>query len=424
VHKVIKHRNENLNVLDAAFARFEYLFMHFDNVVFSFSGGKDSSVALQLGAMVARRMKKKITILYLDLEAMFQETTRHIIEVRDAVKDITKDFYWVCLPVIEENSLSTLNPEFITWDDSAKDKWVREMPNEAINIDNNPFSFYEGLMGTEDFFEEFGKWFAKKNGLTASVIGIRTDESLRRFVAIISEGKSTFKDEKWTTELGKNLYAVYPLYDWGVNDIWGAIAKFDLYYNKVYEWMWKNGVPLSKQRICQPFGQAQRAGLDQYREIEPQTWERLLQRVEGVNFGAIYCRSSLLGSIKSMKPPHMSWQQYAVFLLESIGLYERLIMERYYRKIKYYLRWEEKNHGYEYPNVPETTDIKLHGNWKNIARGLEKNDFFLSHLSFGIDKAGDQLLVELRKKHKLIGDGSMQPKILKKITEVAGKENS
>jgi len=412
------------NVYDAAIERLTFLFNNFDNICFSFSGGKDSSVTVQLGAKVARKLKKKFSVMYLDLEAMFEETTKHVHDVKESIKDVCSNFYWVCLPIVEENSLSSLNPEFITWDESAKDVWVRNMPEGAINLDNNPFPFYENLMSFEDFVADYSKWFSSKSkGVSAIVVGIRTDESLRRFLAIISEGKATFQDKKWTTKTIEKLYSVYPIYDWKVKDIWGAVAKDDLLYNKVYDYMWKNGVPLSRQRICQPFGNAQKAGIDQFKSIEPNTWEKLLKRVTGVNFGAIYCRTSLLGTIKSMKPKHMTWEQYAVFLLESIGMYEPLIMQRYYRKIKYYLKWEEKNHNYPYGVVPEEPPEKGHGSWKNIARGIEKNDFFLTHMSFGIDTAGDELLIELRKKHKLLGEGRIQPKIAKKIESLQQEIN-
>ena len=160
------------------------------------------------------------------------------------------------------------------------------------------------------------------------------------------------------------------------------MAKLDLDYNHVYVAMYKNGVPLSKERICQPFGMAQKAGLDQFRAIEPETWERLLQRVEGVNFGAIYCRTSLFGTITSMKPDHLTWQQYVLFLLESLGLYEPQIMARYYRKIKYYMLWCEKNEGIPYAQLPEGAP-KNWPSWKRIARAIERNDFYLSLLEFG-----------------------------------------
>ena len=47
------------NVLDAAFERLEIIFNNFDNIYFSVSGGKDSSVMVQLANIVAKKLNKK-----------------------------------------------------------------------------------------------------------------------------------------------------------------------------------------------------------------------------------------------------------------------------------------------------------------------------------------------------------------------------
>ena len=47
------------NVLDAALERLQFTFTHFDNIYFSISGGKDSSVMVQLAERVAAQMNKK-----------------------------------------------------------------------------------------------------------------------------------------------------------------------------------------------------------------------------------------------------------------------------------------------------------------------------------------------------------------------------
>jgi predicted phosphoadenosine phosphosulfate sulfurtransferase len=405
----------DVNVLDAALDRFERLFDDFDNVCFAVSGGKDSGVTVQLGNLVAAKKDKKFSVMYVDLEAMYQATEEFVTRVRKIVEPNCRDFYWICLPMCEDNATSALNPEFITWDESVRDKWVRQPPKGSITPDNNPFPFYENLMDFEDFVETFARWIHEKNHAkhTAIVIGIRADESLHRFMAIASDTKPCHEGLKWTTRLFPGIFNAYPIYDWKVEDIWGAVAKLDLDYNHVYEMMYKAGVPLSRQRICQPFGQAQKAGLDQFRVIEPETWERLLQRVEGVNFGAIYCRTALFGNITSMKPPHLTWEQYAVFLLESLGLYEPRIMDRYYHKIKYYMLWCVKNEGMDYSKMPEEGDPS----WKRVAKAIEKNDFYMSSLSFGPDKAGDKLLIELRAKHQLpfVGNEHLPPKVRARI---------
>lgn len=420
--KMIKVSNKiysDQNVLDATYDRFRFLFTHFDTVCFAVSGGKDSGTMLQLGNQIAEEMHKKFYVMYIDLEAGYAETNRFQESLRELVKKNCKNFFWICLPLAEDNATSALNPEFITWDETAKDNWIRDPPEWAITVDNNPFPFYDGIGDFDEFTHDFGEWLHKKTkaNRTAQVVGIRTDESLRRYLAVANRTKPRFMEKNWTTEQSPDVYSVYPMYDWRTEDIWAAVAKQDLDYNHAYEDMYKNGVAISQQRICQPFGQAQKAGLDQFRYIEPETWERLLQRVEGVNFGAIYCRTSLLGHMTSLKPSHLTWQQYAVFLLESIGLYEPMIMERYYQKIKYYMLWSEKNEGIPYTKMPDNA-VGLQASWRRVARAIERNDFYMTYLQFGYDKAGDELLIKLREKHRLTGHGHIQPKLYRHLKKM------
>ena len=210
------------------------------------------------------------------------------------------------------------------------------------------------------------------------------------------------------------------MYDWRTEDDWIAVSKFDLKFNQIYELMYKNGVSIHDQRLCQPYGDDQRKGLDQFRTLEPETWEKVLNRVEGVNFGNIYCRTSLLGDIKSEKPEGMSWEQYAVFLLESLGLYAPEVRDHYYRKIKTFLGWYEKE-GISVEDIPDETDKKMEtakkaASWRRIARAIEKNDFWMSRLSFGETKSDVKRLFELKKKyHNLIRPQDTESKSLKRV---------
>ena len=96
----------------------------------------------------------------------------------------------------------------------------------------------------------------------------------------------------------------------------------------------------------------------------------------------------------------MSWQQYTVFLLESIGIYNRDLMLHYYKKIKKFMIWHKNKEGIELKDIPDTADCKLENqkkaiSWRRIARAIEKNDFYLRRLSFGQTKNDDRELMEL-----------------------------
>ncbi|HDW7644699.1 TPA: phosphoadenosine phosphosulfate reductase, partial [Escherichia coli] len=54
------------NVLSAAVHRIEWLFDTFPSVCLSFSGGKDSTVLFHLVADVARRKKRRFSVLFID----------------------------------------------------------------------------------------------------------------------------------------------------------------------------------------------------------------------------------------------------------------------------------------------------------------------------------------------------------------------
>ncbi len=93
----------------------------------------------------------------------------------------------------------------------------------------------------------------------------------------------------------------------------GAYARFDWPINGFYEKLYDHGVPIHQMRICQPYGMQQRKGLYQYALVEPETWERVVNRVSGANFGRLYAQTGLLAHYNTRKPSHMTWQEYAVF---------------------------------------------------------------------------------------------------------------
>ena len=307
------------------------------------------------------------------------------------------------MPLSLRNAVSVFEPRWICWEKAKKDKWVREMPEFAINEDNNIFPFFRYAMEFEEFVPEFEKWYQeKKGGMCGSFVGIRCDESLNRFRTIVSQKKDRLKDKPWTTRNKplKNSYSIYPIYDYKTEDVWIATFNNNFEYNYVYELMYKNGLGIHQQRLCQPFGDDQKNGLDQYRAIEAENWDKLLKRVAGVNFGNIYCRTSALGNIKSEKPQHLTWQEWALYLLESIGIYNKKLEKHYAIKIKKFFKYWEEKCGCTLDMIEDEADKKMESlkivpSWRRVARALERNDFFLTRLSFGETKSDLQYLKDM-----------------------------
>lgn len=66
------------HVLDAATERIIWALEDLPRVCVSFSGGKDSTIMFHLTAQQARKMGKKIYILFIDWEAQFTCTIQHV----------------------------------------------------------------------------------------------------------------------------------------------------------------------------------------------------------------------------------------------------------------------------------------------------------------------------------------------------------
>lgn len=271
------------DVLEATLERLEIIFNEFENVYFSVSGGKDSSVMVQLANMVAKKKKRKFDVLYIDFEAQYRATIEHVYELKKLSQ--IRDFYHIALPMALRNAVSVLQPKWICWEEESKDLWVRNMPEDSINMSNNPFPWFRKGEEFEEFILQFADWYQKKcGGTVACGVGIRTDESFNRFRTIVSEEKIKYNNKNWTTQLNFNdqyidVYNFYPIYDWRADDIWGAVSKLDLMYNQIYELMYKNGLSIYEQRLCQPYGDDQKNGLDQFKALEYDTWSKVLNRV-------------------------------------------------------------------------------------------------------------------------------------------------
>ena len=271
------------NVLDAAFERLEFIFNHFDNIYFSASGGKDSSVMLQLANMVAKKKHRTFDVLYIDFEAQYRLTIEHIYELKQLSQ--IRDFYHIALPIALRNAVSILQPKWICWEEESRDLWVRDLPKDSINMSNCPFPWFRKGEEFEEFIIQFASWYQEKyGGIVACGVGIRSDESLNRFRTITFEGKEMYEHKHWTTRIKSNdkytnVYNFYPIYDWKTEDIWGAVSKFDFKYNQVYELMYKNGLSIHEQRLCQPYGDDQKNGLDQFKALEYDTWAKVVNRV-------------------------------------------------------------------------------------------------------------------------------------------------
>lgn len=387
-----------IDVLAAAKQRIAWAFDRFERVYMSGPSGKDSSAMMHLVCQEARRRGRRVGVLYVDLEAQYQLTIDHVREMFSIYADVI-DPHWVALPIRMRNAVSMEEPYWVAWDPWAKKLWVREPPPEAVT-DRKRYPFHwqahkpklgepREAMEFEEFIESFGHWYAGDRSC-ACLVGIRTDESLNRWRSIAKKRKSRLQNKPWTAWKGGGLFNVYPIYDWKTEDIWTFFGREGLPYNKLYDHLYRAGLPLHNQRICQPYGDDQRRGLNMFHVIEPETWSRVVARVAGANSGALYAgkQGNILGNGKVTLPEGHTWQSFARFLLESLPSFER---EHYEDKIAVFLKWYESR---GYPDgIPDEADPKMEAarkepSWRRVCKTILKNDRMCRGLGFSQHVSG------------------------------------
>lgn len=390
------------NVFEASKERIEFVFDNFEKIYLSFSAGKDSTVMLHMVMDEAIKRNRKIAVMIVDLEGQYKLTIDHMRSCIDMYRNYI-DLYWICLPIHLRNAVSVFEPFWICWDEEKKNDWIREQPKEAIT-DINYFPFFRHGMEFEEFVPEFGEWYSE--GKTcACLVGIRADESLNRFRTIANDKKITFKNKQYTTLVTENVFNVYPIYDWSTEDIWIYHAKNKhKRHNHLYDIMHKAGLSIHLQRICQPYGDDQRRGLWLFHLIEPETWAKVVARVNGANSGALYVQDTgnINGYGKITKPNNHTWKSFSELILNTLP---EKTSEHYKNKIYTFIKWWEKR-GYEDgipDHAPQILESKgLAPSWKRICKSLLRNDYWMKGLHFTQHKTkAYEKYLELKKKQRL-----------------------
>jgi predicted phosphoadenosine phosphosulfate sulfurtransferase len=372
----------DVDVLTAARRRISYTFDHFEALYVSFSAGKDSSVMLHLVMEEAMRRGRKVGVLFIDLEAQYALTIDHAREMFRLYAD-HMEIYWVCLPIKLRNAVSNYEPVWCAWEPGKRDDWVRPMP-EGLGVISDPsfFDFFEPWMEFEEFIELFAVWYSKGRD-TAAFIGIRADESLNRYRTVAVWDKEMHFGKRWTTKVIDRVYNVYPIYDWRVADIWKYHADNpDKPHNEVYDRMHLAGVPYSHMRLCQPYGDDQRRGLWLFHLIEPQTWAKVVARVNGANSGALYIeeKGNVTGYNKITLPKGHTWKSFCNLLLATMPAVTR---EHYVKRFNSWLKgWHSRGYRNGIPDVaPSELEKKYWApSWRRMCKVLLRNDWWCKGL--------------------------------------------
>ncbi len=145
--------------------------------------------------------------------------------------------------------------------------------------------------------------------------------------------------------------------------------------------MYMAGVKLSQQRLCQPYGDDQRRGLWLYHILEPETWFKLIARVNGANSGALYIQENgnMTGYNKISKPDNHTWKSFCNLLLQTMP---RKTREHYFFRFKKFIAgW----HARGYTTIPDESPPELENkcwapSWRRMCKVLLRNDYWCKGL--------------------------------------------
>ncbi len=434
------------NVHEALLQRLHFIFKEFDNIFISFSGGKDSG--LLLSVLLDFREKyypdRKIGVFHQDFEAQYSVTTEYVERTFDRIVKQYPDTvepYWVCLPMATRTAFSSYQMYWYPWDDQKESAWCRPMPKHdyVINLKNNPISTYKYKMHQEDLAKQFCRWYriSHDEKKTVCLLGIRANESLQRYSGIINK-RYGYGGECWITNQFKNVWSASPLYDWSYHDVWHAYAEFGYDYNKLYDLYYMAGLKPDNMRVASPFNDQAKDSLHLYRVLDPEMWAKLIGRVNGANFGAIYGRSKALGYGTLTLPEGHTWKSYARFLLDTLPpKLRKSYIEKFKTSISFWRNVggglsdavirDLYEHGYNIRingvsnytikklsrvifegKIPDNTDditsTRDIPSWKRMCYCILKNDHLCRFMGFGLTREQQRNIDYLKIKYSMVGE--------------------
>lgn len=294
-------------VWQAALDRIDYLFDEFENLIVNFSGGKDSTVVLNLCLIVAERKNRlPLPVMFVDQEAEWDCTIEY---VRKVMSDPRIRPIWMQVPFRIFNAASQRQEWLHAWEPGESGNWIRQ--KEEIAIKKNPTT--ADRFG--DLLDATATWFFEGKP-HCCLTGVRCEESTARY-----QGMTAFLTYKWLTwgkvkNKKRQEYIFCPIYDWSYTDIWKAIHDNSWDYCKLYDFMYQYGTPVREMRVSNVTHETAVSALQIIQEIEGDLWQRLTKRVKGVNtvgrLGKDWKAPSVL--------PYMfdSWKEYRDHLLNNL----------------------------------------------------------------------------------------------------------
>jgi len=339
---------------DEAIHRMVTVYDEGHRVIVSFSGGKDSTIALEVCLIAAAETDKlPVEVIMRDEEIMFPGTFEYCerVAARDEI-----DFHWVIAkqPVI--NVFNRRDPFVWVFDDRLPpDEWVRQPPSYAYEIRVNNI---QALTSPSLFPPPEGRF-------TVCVTGIRADESPNRIRGIHSSGGFLTKPSRFGFRYAR------PIYDMSDGGVWKAILENTWDYNQAYDVMNRFKVARRNMRIAPPTQRAaQLEVLTIAARAYPQWFNKVAERCPGTR-AAVHFGRVVLEPRRNLGEPWSS-----VFQRECIDDAPPWIADRCTRAAADIIKKHNSHSSQPFPEARQCVRCGTIGSWMRMSKDLYTGDPF------------------------------------------------
>jgi len=218
-------------VLEAAYARMEYLVRSYDDIIVTYSGGKDSGLTLELLRRTYDKMgmtARPVRFSFVDMEFIEDEVIR---TVETYFADPRFEGCWIAAPQVEPMVVIGERKNVILWDKTRKDKWGRLPPEHAVLT-------VPGLGKNEPFVREHERRAIvacmKPKGRAVLINSHRfTENEMIRMVLMKGQPETCWVFKH--TEGMKGVDLARPIYDWSVKDVFRFFYEEGVPYTLAYD---------------------------------------------------------------------------------------------------------------------------------------------------------------------------------------------